>query len=474
VALEVCRLAGLVLDEWQRWFLICALAEREDGKWAALECGLVVPRQNGKGSVQEGRELSGLFAFDDERLLIHSAHEQATSSEHQRRLLDLIESVPTFDQRVKSVKRGKGEEAIELKDGSRILFKTRTGGGGRGLTGDYVGMDEAMILPEKTVGSLGPTMAARSMTGNPQLWYAGSPPDQENPAHDGVVLSRVRARALRGVARLLYAEWSAGAEGSDPVKDDPSKMPDALRRDPRMWAMANPGMGIRISGEHIQAECDGLLSGRTFFVERLGIGSWPDPSENGQQVIADEAWLALVDAASRRTGAVCFFYDVTPDGQRAAIAVGGRRADGLQHVEIVEHRDGTGWLVDRLEELQDRHDPEAIECDGRNPAAAKFVDELALRGVDVDEIDTSEHAQACSGLVNAVKDATFRHLGTPEVLAAVRGATKRTVGDGWLWSRKSSAVDISPLVALTGALRRAELMAGSVYESRGAMSITLD
>jgi hypothetical protein len=132
VALEVCRLAGLVLDEWQRWYLICALAEREDGKWAALECGLVVPRQNGKGSVQEGRELSGLFAFDDERLLIHSAHEQATSSEHQRRLLDLIESVPTFDQRVKSVKRGKGEEAIELKDGSRILFKTRTGGGGRG------------------------------------------------------------------------------------------------------------------------------------------------------------------------------------------------------------------------------------------------------------------------------------------------------------------------------------------------------
>jgi hypothetical protein len=322
------------------------------------------------------------------------------------------------------------------------------------LTGDYVGMDEAMILPEKTVGSLGPTMAARSMTGNPQLWYAGSPPDQENPAHDGVVLSRVRARALRAVARLLYAEWSAGAEGSDPAEDDPSKVSDEMRRDPRMWGMANPGMGIRISGEHIQAECDGLLSGRTFFVERLGIGSWPDPSENGQQVISDEAWLALVDTASKRSGSVCFFYDVTPNGSHASVAVGGQRADGLHHVEIVEHRSGTGWLVDRLEELQDRHGPEAIECDGRNPAAAKFVDELALRAVQVHEIDTSEHAQACSGLVNAVTDETFRHLGTPEVLAAVRGATKRTVGDGWLWSRKSSAVDISPLVALTGALRR--------------------
>jgi hypothetical protein len=59
VAIEVCELAGLSLDEWQRWYLMASLAEREDGKWAAGECGLVVPRQNGKGSIEEGRELTG-------------------------------------------------------------------------------------------------------------------------------------------------------------------------------------------------------------------------------------------------------------------------------------------------------------------------------------------------------------------------------------------------------------------------------
>jgi hypothetical protein len=65
-------------------------------------------------------------------------------------------------------------------------------------------------------------------------------------------------------------------------------------------------------------------------------------------------------------------------------------------------------------------------------------------------------------------------LGTPELKAALKGASKRSLGDSWAWARKSSAVDISPLVAVTLALRRAEIMRESVYESRGVLAITLD
>jgi hypothetical protein len=45
--------------------------------------------------------------------------------------------------------------------------------------------------------------------------------------------------------------------------------------------------------------------------------------------------------------------------------------------------------------------------------------------------------------------------------------------DAWAWSRSASSADICPLVAFTLARRRAELMRDSVYESRGALSITL-
>jgi hypothetical protein len=357
-ALEICDLAGLVLDPWQEWFLSSSLGERADLKWSAFQVGLIVARQNGKGSTLEGRELGGLFAIDEERLIIHSAHEQATSSEHQRRLVDLIGESPRLHRKIKprGIKRGKGEEAIELRDGSRILFKTRTGGGGRGFTGDLVVLDEAMILPETFMSSLVPTMAARSIQGNPQIWLTGSSPDQMNPKHDGVVLSRLRQSALRGEPRLLYAEWSA--EG-----DDPGNVPGSVRDDPAAWAQANPGLGIRISHEYVRDEMR-TLGPRSFAVERLGIGSWPDPEASKQQKIDVAEWTALEDSSSRRSGPVCFVYDVSPDGGSAAVAVAGHREDGLEHVEIVEHRAGTDWLEDRLVELDGRHEPEMIEWTG--------------------------------------------------------------------------------------------------------------
>ena len=73
-AVELAASAGLILDDWQRFALECALGEDRDGRWAAFEVGLVVPRQNGKGSILEARELAGLFLFG-EQLILHSAHE---------------------------------------------------------------------------------------------------------------------------------------------------------------------------------------------------------------------------------------------------------------------------------------------------------------------------------------------------------------------------------------------------------------
>jgi hypothetical protein len=462
-AIEVAEVAGLYLDEWEKLVLVDSLGETEAGRWSAFRVGLEVARQNGKGAILEARELAGLFAFG-ERVIIHSAHEQATATEHFERILRLMEGVPEFDSRILKVVRGKGSEAIKLRDGYRIFFKTRTGGGGRGFTGDLVVFDEAMMLAAAFMAALVPLMAARSMEGDPQLWFAGSAVDQSKTDH-GVEFARVRADALRGVERLAYFAWNAPFE-------HPDRVPSGALDDPAVWALANPGMGIRISPEYIADERM-ALGDREFAVERLGVGDWPDPSPGGGQVISDADWSLVADPHSGRSGAVCFVFDVTPDRSRAAVAVGGHREDGLEHVEIVDHRDGTGWLVDRIVELHDRHQPELIACDGRGPAAS-FAAELENRGVRVVMVDSQELARACGGLVDAVRERSFRHLGTPELRAAIKGAGKRALGDSWAWSRKSSAADISPLVAVTLALRKAELMRESPYEDRGVLVLTID
>ena len=59
-AVDLAASAGLFLDPWQQLALDVGLAERDDGKWAAFEVGLIVARQNGKNSVLEARELAGL------------------------------------------------------------------------------------------------------------------------------------------------------------------------------------------------------------------------------------------------------------------------------------------------------------------------------------------------------------------------------------------------------------------------------
>lgn len=435
-ATELAAMASLELDPWQQFVLVNALGERENGKWAAFEVGVEVPRQNGKGGLLEARELAGLFLLG-ERLLIHSAHEFATSLEAFHRMLALLEGCPDLERRIHRVSRAHGSEGIELKGGQRLRYRTRTKGGGRGFSADWVGLDEAMYIPEAMHGALLPTLSARP---NPQVWYTGSAVDRET-MDDGVVFARVRERAIRGEdPALAYFGWS-------PPFEHPREVDEESASDPEMWAQANPGLGIRITSDHISRE-QRSMDPRTFAVERLGVGDWPATDGTAEQPISPEAWKALTDTNSSAGDPVCFAFDVTPDRSAAAIGVAGLRADGLSHVEVVDHRAGTSWIVDRIVALGESHKSGAVICDANGPAAS-LLPELEQRGVKVVTTNAKEYAQACGLFFDGIDQQTVRHLGTRELLSAIRGVVKRPLGDAWAWSRKNSSVDISPLVAIT-------------------------
>jgi hypothetical protein len=442
-AVELCEMAGLFLDPWEEFVLRNALGEDEAGKWAAFEVGVVVSRQNGKGAILEARELAGLFLLEEE-LIIHSAHEFATSLEHFRRLKDLVENTPDFSRRVKKngIKNSHGEEGIELKGGQRIRFRTRTKGGARGFTGDCVIFDEAMDFPASAHGAILPTLSARSIEGNPQVWYAASAVDQA--IHEnGVVLARLRERGLAGDdPALAYFEWSVD-------KDSPENLGDVVE-DREAWAQANPALGIRISEEHIARE-QRSMDGRTFAVERLGIGDWPRTDGLEESVIDPDDQAACLDVQSSVTDPVFFAFDVTPDRSKSSIAVSGPRPDGLPHIEVVENKHGTGWVTERIVELVAKHKPGGVICDGMGPASS-LIGELEKAGVDIRVVEAREYAQGCGIFFDCFEQHAIRHLGTSELNTAIKGAATRPLGDRWAWSRKSSGVDISPLVACTLAL----------------------
>lgn len=452
-AVDLCRQAGLVLDDWQELALVESLRMR-GGKWASFEVATDVPRQNGKGGLLEGRQLTGLFLIS-EPLQVYSSHQFDTSLEAFWRLLEVIESNPWLESKVKRVARSHGEEGITLRNGCRLRFRTRTKGGGRGFSCDCLYLDEAMFLPEFAHGALLPTLSARK---NPQVWYAGSAVDQLVHEH-GVVFARLRERGHRGGdPSMSWYEWSVDADHPDEVTDD-------MATDPALWRQANPAIGIRID-ESLVANEQRSMDARTFAVERLGVGDWPRTNHQDVSQFDMAEWARLAEPASVLVDPVYLAFEVSPD-RKAAIAAAGRNAEGRWHVEIVENRPGTAWLPARLAELVAEHDPAAVVCDGYGPSTSK-VTSLADLGVEVESYSAVDHARACARFSDLVGEHAVTHLGSSELTSALKSARTRPLGDGWAWSRKNSTANISPLVAATLALDAAAQGAGrSVYDDRG-------
>ena len=436
-ALEVVAAAGITLDPWQERILRASL-RRRGGAWAAFEVAVVCPRQNGKNALIEARQLAGLLVLG-ELLIVHSAHLATTAKVAFRRLEAVLDSQEWLSREVRHVWRTNGHEAIELRSGQRIEFRTRTLGAGRGYSGDCVFFDEAMDFPEASQQAIMPVVSAQP---DPQLWYTGSAVDQLVHDH-GRILAGVRERGIRGGdPSLAYFEWSLDYASPDDV-------PAVVAASREAWAESNPALEIRIGADYVAKEHRAFSSNpHGFAVERLGVGDWP--SLGGDETVIDlRRWGRLKDQAEI-VGRPAFAFDVSPDRAWAAVGVAGERPDGLFQVEVVEHRRGTGWVAGRLVEMVEKSDGRAV-CDARGPAGS-LIPDLERAGVTVEPVTAQEHAQACGLLFDKVEQEQVRHLGDPLLAAALANATRRPLGDAWAWSRRGSGADITPLVAITLAL----------------------
>lgn len=488
--LDLGEAAGLGLDDWQRWSVLQAMGTLETGLWAAFEVGIEAPRQNGKNKIAEARQLSGLYLLGEE-LILHTAHEFKAASEHFLRMRNLIESHDWLISKTAAIRTSHGDETIEMRPtptlifGSRgvqvrksvaprLRFIARSRGSGRAFTCNCLFYDEAMILSAEQVGASLPTLSA---VANPQVWYMGSA-----GMPDSTQLDSVRKRGVAGNARaLVWLEWSIDPHNSMcrrgcQAHDD--------RGNPESWAKANPGLGIRISLEHIAREYDGMPE-KEFDRERLGVGDWP-PDEMGWAVIPEEIWDSCAITEPPRPRKFVAAVDVTPDQSAASLIIGslvdlpaGPDSSGQPQpparrtlVEIgqdpgglEDHRAGTDWVIPRLLELKARHDTRlaAVIIDKNSPAAVLFT-AADNAGLTVTVPTAADATQACAQFYSAAGGpklpgqtipaaAPLAHLAQPDLRKAVAGVARADVGDGlFRWTRKATTVDISPLCAATLAL----------------------
>lgn len=411
------------------------MATRGDGKWAAARVGDFGGRQGaGKTDTILARILAGVMLLG-EKLIIYTAHEFPTANEIFLRLNALFDGWDDLGRELaRPPKKAHGDQGFELTGGRRILIKTRTGKSGRGFAkADLIVYDEAQHLQPEHVAGSGPAKLAHP---NPQSWYAGS-----GGLSTSSVAWQMRRQALLGTGgRLSYTEHTAQLVSVSP--DGKIVMVDPDPDDREAWARANPGLGRWVTEEGVENMRDEL--GDLFL--REGLCVWePEPSEIGSGTIDMERWRSLAQVSaieSHRSWAL----SVSPDRSWASLAVAGKRADGRLHVEWMEHRAGTHWVVDRVVEAwKARGVPIRIASGAKSPAAA-FIPLLEAEGVEVVSVPAGEVAQAVGQVIDAVNAGRLVHLGQPSLDRAVAVATVDTSGR---WVSLDPSVEITPLEAVT-------------------------
>jgi hypothetical protein len=245
--------------------------------------------------------------------------------------------------------------------------------------------------------------------------------------------ARVEADEREGVA---YFEWSAPDE-ADPY-------------DEATWWACMPALGRTVAIETIRADANSLPEPdfrRGYLNQRVA---------GGKPIIAPGQWPRLRDDDARIGSTLALGVDITPDRTYGAIAAAGYAFDDRVALELIDHRPGAAWLVQRLAELNDKWQPIAVVIDRASPAG-KLKDDLLTLGIPVVVTDVGEYAGACGGFYDAVLGGTVSHLGQPPLDAAIGAARRRQIGDDWAWARRVGG-DVCPLVAVT--LARYGLLSG--------------
>lgn len=403
--------------------------ELVDGKPvpAYREVVITVPRQAGKTTLVLCWEIDRCLNWGGIQRVAFTA--QDGWSAHKKLLNDQAPLLMASALRpaVDRVTRGAGNEAVVFKGGSRIDVLASSETAGHGLTLDLAVLDEVMAdVDDRREQALLPAMATRRAAQLMVISTAGT----ESSVYLQRKFETGRAAVEAGLTSgMAFFEWSA------PDDCDPD--------DPTVWATSHPAMGITID-EAVFRHARQTMSDGEF--RRAYLNQWTSAND---RVIPESVWLAVCDLHASPSQPAVFAVDVNPERSAASIAT----ADGSGVVELIEHRPGVGWVVDRLAELVERwRVPVALDTYG---PAASLVEHLEMRGVTVERCSGREFAAACGAFYDAVLEGRVRLRAHHALDVAAAGAKKRKSGDAWTWARRDTSMDVSPLIAATVAFAKA-------------------
>lgn len=435
----VAETLGTPLMPWQQQVIDVGLEiDPATGLLAYETVILTVPRQQGKTALMLALWVFRAVGFDRQRI----SWTMQSAKEAKEKWIDdhvpLILASP-LGRAVSSVRKQNGSEAVIFHNGSIQTLMASTKSAGHGQVLDLGIVDEAWVqTDDRMEQSMGPAMLTRP---EPQMWIVSTAGDA------GSTWFKSKIEAGRAVinaglpSRTAFFEWSAD-ESADPA-------------DPATWRSCMPALGLTVRESAIATRWQRAVEEEEEAgFRRAYLNQWT--VQRADPVISATKWQAVVDHESTAAAPLVFSWEVTPMRDFASICVAAHRGDGLEHGELIDHRPGLAWVPARMGDLVERHRPAAVVVDPLGPGGSLTEDvrrEFMRRNLTIEVIEVTSHdyAASCGQLFDSVcgERPTLRHRGQEALAVAVDGAAKRQIGDTWVWSRRTSMVDISPLVALT-------------------------
>lgn len=412
---------------WQELVANVAGELGPDGRLWYRRVIVTVPRQSGKTTMTLAELVDRCQSHSTPQRAVYTAQTRndARRKWEDEHVVALENSV--FKKRF-TVRKSNGAEAIRWRNGSIHELMATQKKSGHGKVIDMAVLDEAFAQVDSRMEQFAlPAMITRP---EPQLWVVSTAGDETSLyLADQVRIGRASIEAEDASSRTCYFEWSASADA------DVAEILATLDR-------FHPAVGHTISADAIKADAEAMSLDDV----RRAYGNLWTRRDN---IIDPLPGWAGCRADTVMRDPVALAVDVAPNQTSASIAAAGVDADGVLHVELIQSGLGTGWLVPRVKQLAARHQPVCVAIAPSAPAGA-LLTALTAAGLPMCEVTTNDVVRACGGLLDDVQNRAVRHLGQPELDIAVDGAVRKPFGDGgWLWSRKQSTVDITPLVAVT-------------------------
>jgi hypothetical protein len=435
---KIAAALGQPFMPWQRMVAdVGCEIDPETGGPAYRQVIVTVPRQSGKTTLflswQLDRCLSPRWRHPQ-----RSAFTAQSGKDARDKWLD--ELYPLLERsKVKrlivQMTRGIGNEYVSFKTGSLIRLLSTSQSSGHSKTLQQAVLDEIWHdADDRREQGLRPAMIT---VGDAQLLVCSTAGTAASTVYNRKVTNGRLAVAEDSGRDIAYFEWSA-SDDWDPEDEESyfSFMPALCPDPPCRCGVADGGWRHTVTLDVLRSERQDMdpTEYRRAYGNR--------PSMSADFVVPPDVWRRVCDPAAKPDGVSRFGLDVAQDRSSAAIVA----TDG-KAIELVDHREGLGWVVDRSNDLTSAHGG-VVALDYGGPAGV-----LADSIRKCDRMAGRDVVQACGGMFDAIVErrVRFRASDAPSdpFTVAVMGAVKKPVGDNWVWSRSASAGDVTPLMAAT-------------------------